>query len=293
MKLETKKLLERMENVSKLPYRYNKEKILEHVRNIHELTETKLPDEIVFCEDIFDSRFQEMATARATAMERATAMARAMATDYDFDYFCGAVEEGLAEDKKFIEIMEQSLLAKEAGLGYMCDTTDAKILYLAPNPVLRFNGENYHSDSFPAIEWATVKEYYLNGVYFPEDLWKKVVSGSIPFADILKIEDIDQRTQAMRYGKVDEFIKHSKGELLDSYVKIAANGKEVSYKLYKIPAGDIFLKDAYYAVYQCPSTDRVYMSGVKPCKTVAEAMSWKHWMKPSEWKSLIPLRTES
>ena len=314
-----------MERCSMLPYRFNEEEILKNLREIYRLTNTLWPEKIIVCEDIFDKRFQETAMARATAsasamvsasasaiasaIASASARARAIASaiasaianaraiasaiDWDFDYFISAMEVDFEENTKYREIMEYALRAKEAGLGYMNDSTDGKELFLAPNPVVRMNGNLFHSDSLPAIEWKTIKEYYLNDVKFPKELWERVVSGSMPFQEILQIEDIDQRTQAMRYGNVDEFIKHAKGNLLDSYIKIAANGKEVLYKLYKIPAGDIFLKDAYYAVYQCPSTDRVYMSGVEPCKTVAEAMSWKHWMKPSEWKRLIPLRTES
>ena len=38
----------------------------------------------------------------------------------------------------------------------------------------------------------------------------------MPFEEILKIVDVDQRTQAMRYGDVREFLKHTKSALLDS-----------------------------------------------------------------------------
>ncbi|MDE2218682.1 MAG: hypothetical protein KGJ58_04550, partial [Patescibacteria group bacterium] len=41
------------------------------------------------------------------------------------------------------------------------------------------------------------------------------------------------------------------------------------HKTLTIPAGDIFIEDAYYVFYDCPSTARKYMSGVIKCDTVA------------------------
>ena len=117
----------------------------------------------------------------------------------------------------------------------------------------------------------------------------------MPFADILAIEDIDQRTQAMRFGDVWEFVKHAKGELLDKVGKERRDGTIVEYWLYKFPAGDIFTEEAFFAIYNdlVPESTKVYMSGVPECKTVAEAMSWKfsddlHTLTPEAWLKLIP-----
>ena len=64
------------------------------------------------------------------------------------------------------------------------------------------------------------------------------------------------------------------------------NGKEIS-------KGDIFTQDAYYVLYDCPSTYRKYMSGVEPCQAVSEAMGWKHYIDPELWKRSVPLLNES
>ena len=185
------------------------------------------------------------------------------------------------------------MAAKEAGLGYRVEWEDT--LYLVPTPIVRLNSlTQWHSDVLPGIEWKGGKKfYYLNGVRFPEDLWRKVVSGNMPFDKILKIEDIDQRTQAMKYGDVREFLKHSKAELLDEYLKAKPDGSMVRYQLYKIPQGEIFTEDAYYVVYDCPSMDRVYMSGVPKYDKVADAMAWKQSITAEEWKEMVPLIHES
>lgn len=189
--------------------------------------------------------------------------------------------------------------AKEAGLGYRVEWEDT--LYLAPTPLVKINALNqFHCETGPAIRWKDSKEeyYYLNAVNFPKEVFKKVTSGTMPFEEILTIEDIDQRTQAMRFGDVLKFIEHTKGKLLDQYIKHTPEGEPINYRLYRIPKGDIFTIDAYYMIYNDPSTQKQYMSGVNPCKTVAEAMSWKlstdtHTVTPEEWQNLQPLVTES
>ena len=137
--------------------------------------------------------------------------------------------------------------------------------------------------------------YALNGVRFDEALFKKITSGKMPFQDILAIKDIDQRTQAMRFGDVWEFLKHTKAIELDKIAKERRDGTQVRYWLYKIPAGDIFTKDAYYAIYDdlVPESTKQYMSGVPECKTIAEAMAWKAsddetTITPEQWLKLIP-----
>jgi len=80
--------------------------------------------------------------------------------------------------------------------------------------------------------------------------------------EVMEIVDIDQRTQAMKYVDVNELIREFDGETLSTYQKFAVNGKIVDYSLVMIPRNDkLFYIDSYHAVYTCPSTDKVYMSG--------------------------------
>ena len=76
--------------------------------------------------------------------------------------------------------------------------------------------------------------------------------------------------------------------------KYREDGSEVKYWLYKIPKGNIFTVDAYYAIYEdaVPESSKIYMSGVsEECKTVAAAMAWKfsddeHVLTPMDWQML-------
>ena len=182
--------------------------------------------------------------------------------------------------------------AKEVGVGYRVEWED--VLYLAPTPIVRLNSLNqFHNVSLPAIEWETDKFYYLNGVNFKEELWKKVVSGKMPFEDILKIEDVDQRTQAMRFGDVEKFLEHTKAKKLDEHIKFTPDGTMIHYRLFEIPKEMCSLKTAYYMVYECPSTMKLYMSGVPKAATCAEAMSWKQGVSKETWLAMKPLVHES
>ena len=115
----------------------------------------------------------------------------------------------------------------------------------------------------------------------------------MPFEKILAIEDIDQRTQAMKFGDPKKFLAHTKAKKLDERMKFTPDGKPIQYTLYKISRGAIFTEDAYYVLYDCPSTARVYMSGAMPCKTVGEALAWKFGITVEEWMALEPMKTES
>ncbi len=167
---------------------------------------------------------------------------------------------------------------------------------MCEKPTIRWNNGLLHHDKLPAIGWKDgTGIYFLNSVRFDKELFEKVTSGVMPFQDILAIVDIDQRTQAMRYGNVWHFIKHAKAQKLDEYTKFRQDGSEVHYWLYKFPKGEIFIEDAYYVIYDdlVPGSTKQYMSGVAPCNSVKSAMAWKfsddkYTLTPDEWAALIP-----
>lgn len=177
--------------------------------------------------------------------------------------------------------------------------TLGNILIVIENPKCRWNNRNLHSDEFPAIEWKdNTGIYFLNAVLFEKELWEKVVSRKMTLKEVLEIVDIDQRTQAMRYVDVEDLLVKYNAETLDTFTKTTPNGDLVNYKLVFIPKHDtLFRVDSYHAVYNCPSTDKRYMSGIAPeigaNKDIKEAMAWKAGLSVDEWLSLIPLVTES
>ena len=169
------------------------------------------------------------------------------------------------------------------------------------NYLSRNNEGRLHSDTKMALSYPDRWGIYaLNGVRFPEDLWKKVTSREMTFDDILKIVDIDQRTQAMKYCKegAREFYTRIGGKVIDKVTKLDVNAEPVNYELWELPKGDIFTKNVHYVIYNCPSTGKEYTKGVPEFKTVAEALSWGmsdevSILSPEQWSRLVPLSDES
>jgi len=174
--------------------------------------------------------------------------------------------------------------------------------------ILKINERNQpHNESGPSHRWRDGFEiYFLNGVKFEKELYWKVVKtqseGGLSFADRMKIEDADQRTQAInpKFCDISSFITEAKGELLDEVNKFDIEGNPVNYKLYKFLAGEIFIEDAYYCYFDCPSTGKKHLEGVERCNTVAEAMAWSMSnpdigavVTPEKWKLLVPLADEN
>ena len=209
------------------------------------------------------------------------------------------VKTHIITDRKLIKKVERLKdCLSDCSYGFITD----KICIVLTKPKVRVNNQWFlHSDQFKAIEWKDGEgEYFLNGVKFPEDLWKKVTSREMSTKDIMSIVDIDQRTQAMKYAKEGprEFFKLQGGSMVDSFEKMAINGEMVRYELWTVPTGEVFSQDVHFALYNCPSTKKEYVSGVPSFKSITEAMAWKssdddNPMTADEWKLLVPLVNES
>jgi hypothetical protein len=209
---------------------------------------------------------------------------------YDFFDEIG-IDLGKAKSdfKKFVELIE-------TGVYDMIQLDGLCIVCSYPTAVRRNQINNLHDIKLPAIEWADgYKLFYLNGVSFDETLFEKVTSRTMTLDEVLKIEDIDQRKQAMRFVNVWEFIKEANGKELDTYTKIGQDGRQIRYWLYEFPASaDLFPKGAKYMVYDDSMVGAAeqHMQGVLMIhNTVPEAMAWKQsddlfTLTPAEWEAL-------
>jgi len=126
------------------------------------------------------------------------------------------------------------------------------VIFVVEKPTVSWSNTGMlHDPKLAAIRWKDgTGFYYLNSVSFNKELFDNVTSGTMPFEDILKIADVDQRTQAMRFGNVWDFIKFAKAKELDTYTKTGSDGRQIRYWLYEFPANpDLFPKGAKYMVY--------------------------------------------
>ncbi len=218
-----------------------------------------------------------------------------------YGYYDFAKYIGVKFDNKIFKRMGEILKAIPTIISL------GNIFIVIENPKCRWKNGVLHSDKFPAIRWEDKTGiYFLNGVKFEKDLWQKIVSREMNMEDVLKIEDIDQRTQAIKYAKTGlrEFYLSQNGKMIDEVFKLDVKGRPVKYELWKLPKGEIFNREVAFVIYDCPSSiergDRQeYASGVPTeFNKVAEAMAWKMSddilpMSEGEWLNLIPLKDES
>lgn len=180
-------------------------------------------------------------------------------------------------------------------VNYIWPNKDFVMVCARPKAINRNARGFLHSTTGKSIEypdgWGL---YHLNGVRFPKDLWEKAVNRKLSFKEITEIKDIDQRTQAMAFLDVRDFEKL--GNVVSECEKQSLDGKKVTYKLLKIPKG-MFTVDAYFAIYNCPSTDKLYLSGIDPeigkKEDIGLAMAWKQSITKDMWLAAIPLKHES
>lgn len=178
-----------------------------------------------------------------------------------------------------------------------------EIAIVSRKPEIKRNNGRLHSTNSPAVLFKDGYEiHYINGIYFPKELFEKLTQHKMSFSEILAIVDVDQRNQAMRFVGDEErenFLSHVKAEIIDTYEKESINGNKVLYKLYKLPKGNVFQEDVKAMWYTCPSTGMSNFSGVPNTMTkVDESMAWKgsdnnHVITPEQWRMMIPLVDEA
>ena len=214
--------------------------------------------------------------------------------DYDFDWYVFVYEYckqpdkngGVApneNDSKYLEYSELLMQAMEYGLGYRIEWEDT--LYLVPTPLVLIDGQNrFHSTEAPAIRWKGGKEfYYIHGVNFDKKLWKSAIEKTIKPKELLGLSNIEQRMVAMKVYGMENLLSELNANLLDK----SERGNE----LYLLQGLFSTNPDAYFLKYACPSTGRVYVSGIDPAYAkknprADSCMAWKFGLTGDEYEEL-------
>jgi len=156
----------------------------------------------------------------------------------------------LQKNKKKIDAIRKIV---EAGNAYIW--TSEEKLYILPFPEVHLNErKQLHNLNGYALKFADKKTYWIEGVKFDKGLWQKVVDKKMSFKEIMAIGNIEQRMDALKMMDAEKLLKESNAKLLDKSEK----GNEP----YLIE--NVFSQPAYFLKYQCPSTGRVYISGIDP-----------------------------
>ena len=115
-----------------------------------------------------------------------------------------------------------------------------------------------HSDQVKAIEYPDGWGLYaLDGVILEEDLWKKIISKTMTFSEIMAIEISDQRTVALKYNP--QAIIKENAKLI--------HADDRNNELYLIENQqinkDLNFPKIWFLKMLCP-TGRVFIEGVPP-----------------------------
>ena len=192
-----------------------------------------------------------------------------------YDYFRRVGIVKTPEFDKYVEYLQSGLFMTvfQDGLAVVCRR---------PKKLLRDERERMHSETEAAIEWRDgFKLYYLFGIEFDEKLWKKVVDRKLKFKEMMEISNMEQRMAALKVLGAEYLLEQGKAQLIEKTTR----GNE----LFLLKG--VFSRYAYFLKYTCPSTGRVYVSGVDPevgKQGSADAcMAWKHHMTMKEYSNII------
>lgn len=127
-----------------------------------------------------------------------------------------------------------------------------------PKATRRDEQNRLHSDQKPAIEWRDgYKLYYLHGVAFEYEEWKKIVNQEMTLEDLAKASmGADKSAVAIQMLRPDLLLKHCNAKLIHTGIK--------GTRLYEVKN---FLETGttqYCMRMKHPSLDTEYIEWVKP-----------------------------
>ena len=136
-----------------------------------------------------------------------------------------------------------------------------KILVTCPCPTKIYvdDQQRLHSDQFATIEWADgYAQWYLDGVSLTHEIWSKIVTHEMTFAEIMAIEDADVRAVALKYNQ--NAIIADGAELIDEHPTAGE-----LFLIRKRPINKLVNKpNIYFLRMKCQSTGRVFVEAVDP-----------------------------
>ncbi|MHB1275789.1 MAG: DUF6745 domain-containing protein [Candidatus Humimicrobiaceae bacterium] len=164
-----------------------------------------------------------------------------------------------------------------SGIFSFIPLNDFCIICPLPDKIFRLD-EKLHSETGSAISWKDGYElFFLHGICFKKDIWEKIITKNITAKDILKFANIEQRMAALKFYGADNLLSELDAKLIDN---------TAGYELYKLDK--IFSQPAYFLKYSCPSTGRVYVSGIDPkvgkIKDAVAACAWKFGLEKDQYK---------
>jgi hypothetical protein len=135
----------------------------------------------------------------------------------------------------------------------------------------------------PYLKFSNGESYYrYNEINLDTDSVEDFNSGQLAAEKLLSIRNIEQRHLLLKAMGAERVIEELDAKL--THRSLSGN------ELYKIPRLFNHVGDAYYLKYTCPSTGRVYVSGVPPRigkkRNADTAMAWKFGLTVEEYRGI-------
>lgn len=191
-----------------------------------------------------------------------------------------------------IEFMQKGIYVSDFSYldfedGYLT-LSDKPIVHIMVSPNVKWDLRNqFHSANGPAIEIKTepkktpIKKYYLHGVELTKQYYDSVVKRKLTAQQVLSQENIEIRRVVMQFYGLENLLQELQPKVLDT----SERGNE----LISVTIKDRSDRDQKCKVvrYTCPSTGRVYVSGVPDNINKAdEGMAWKFDLTEEEYEKL-------
>lgn len=111
---------------------------------------------------------------------------------------------------------------------------------------------------------------YIYGTYFPDEIARRVRAHEMDFLEILELKELQQRSIAMFYANVDNFLR---------YTRTVPGHQKLYYILYEAYAVREVPFDTNETVFLRPRSqpvDKDYISSIPPnIRKIQKAMKWK------------------
>jgi len=224
--------------------------------------------------------------ARGAARGAAWGAARDAAWDAAWDAARDAavLNTGLKDSAslRFLALEMEMLRALENGLGWYFPMKNKLILIPIPKIAVD-ERKRLHSLEKPAVSWrGGAKFHFIHGVKFDKILWEKVRRNRLSVEEMLGLKNTEQRMAVLKVKGPDALLAEANAVMVNQT-------PSKKYQLYLIE--NVFSQPAYFLKYVCPSTGRVYVSGVEPevgkLKDAGKAIAWKWGLEKEEYGQII------
>lgn len=168
---------------------------------------------------------------------------------------------------------------------------DTVFVCRTPLSVIRDERGRLHNLTGPAVEWGDgVKHWFIEGVNFSEDLWRKLIDRTLDATSAVGIPNLEQRRIAIRLIGYQKVVEKLGARTIDIQSLTHPKLRGMNYQVIEANLKDDGDRPARFVKVICPSTKREFLLRVAPIdqtKTCMGAIAWTFGMEEKEYNPII------